>query len=55
MSKVTKDDKGKKGVVEETFPEETGSGKFIYPNGAIYIGEYEQLSTGEKYVTRKEK
>ena len=48
MSKVTKDDKGKKGIVEETFPEETGSGKFIYPNGAIYIGEYKQLSTGEK-------
>ena len=48
MSKFTKDDKGKKGVVEETFPEETGSGKFIYPNGAIYIGEYKQLSTGEK-------
>ena len=46
MSKVTKDDKNKKAPVEETFPEETGTGKFIYPNGAIYIGDYKQLSTG---------
>ena len=48
MSKVTKDDKNKKPPVEETFPEETGTGKFIYPNGAIYIGDYKQLSTGVK-------
>ena len=56
MSKqVTKTDKSKAGKDKkkdepkvEEFPEMTGTGTFIYPNKAMYIGEYKQLTTGVK-------
>ena len=53
MSKqVTKNQKNDKNKQEEpeqqVFEEKTGKSKFIYPNGAIYIGEYKQLTTGVK-------
>ena len=53
MSKqVTKNQKNDKNKPEEqeqqVFEEKTGKSKFIYPNGAIYIGEYKQLTTGVK-------
>ena len=32
----------------EEFEECVGEGKFVYPNKAIYIGQYRQLKTGQK-------
>ena len=56
MSKqVTKTDKSKGGKDKkkeeqkvEEFPELNGNGKFTYPNGSVYIGDYKQLTTGTK-------
>lgn len=56
MSKqVTKTDKSKGGKDKkkeeqkvEEFPELTGTGKFTYTTGSVYIGDYKQLTTGAK-------
>jgi len=49
VTKNAKNDKNKQETEEQqVFEEKTGKSKFIYPNGAIYIGEYKQLTTGVK-------
>ena len=48
--KADKNDKNQKKEeppVEE-FEECVGEGKFVYPNHAVYIGQYRQLKTGQK-------
>jgi len=51
--KVDKNQK-KEEVVEE-FEEFVGNGKFVYPNNAVYIGQYRQLKTGVKIKEGKGK
>ena len=39
----------------EEFEECVGQGKFVYPNKAVYIGQYRQLKTGQKIKEGKGK
>ena len=52
--KLDKNQKKEEAPVEE-FEECTGEGKFVYPNQAIYIGQYKQLKTGQKIKEGKGK
>ena len=55
--KADKNDKNQKKEeppVEE-FEECVGEGKFVYPNHAVYIGQYRQLKTGQKIKEGKGK
>ena len=52
--KSDKNQKKEEAPVEE-FEECVGEGKFVYPNKAIYIGQYKQLKTGQKIKEGKGK
>ena len=45
----------KEEVQVEEFEECTGEGKFVYPNKAVYTGQYKQLKTGQKIKEGKGK
>jgi hypothetical protein len=45
----------KKEETIEEFEECVGEGKFVYPNKAVYIGQYRQLKTGQKIKEGKGK
>ena len=45
--KAEKIQKKEEAPIEE-FEECVGEGKFVYPNKAVYIGQYKQLKTGQK-------
>lgn len=54
--KADKSDKtAKKEEPVEEFEELVGEGKFVYPNKAVYIGQYRQLKTGQKIKEGKGK
>ena len=52
--KSDKNQKKEEAPVEE-FEECVGEGKFVYPNKAVYIGQYKQLKTGQKIKEGKGK
>jgi len=52
--KADKTQKKEEPQVEE-FEEMVGEGKFVYPNKAVYIGQYKQLKTGVKIKEGKGK
>ena len=52
--KADKTQKKEEAPIEE-FEECVGEGKFVYPNKAVYIGQYRQLKTGQKIKERKGK
>ena len=52
--KADKTQKKEEAPIEE-FEECVGEGKFVYPNKAVYIGQYRQLKTGQKIKEGKGK
>ena len=52
--KSDKNQKKEEAPIEE-FEECVGEGKFVYPNNAIYIGQYKQLKKGQKIKEGKGK
>ena len=52
--KPDKTQKKEEAPIEE-FEECVGQGKFVYPNKAVYIGQYRQLKTGQKIKEGKGK
>ena len=52
--KSDKNQKKEEAPIEE-FEECVGEGKFVYPNKAVYLGQYRQLKTGQKIKEGKGK